>query len=93
MVYTLMGTSVCSVSPDSELSADKTSTASQLGTFLLPYHTGMDLACPDPLLSYDGARTPLTEYNLTTFSKTFTYVGACPVFLAFPAWPTLHLGS
>jgi len=74
------------------LSADKTSTAKQLGITLLPYHIGLDLACPRELSSYDGARISSTEYTSPLLTENFTYVGACPVF-SIPPWPTPRLGS
>ena len=46
-----------------ELSADKTSKASQLGITPLPYHIGSGLACPRELSGYDGARISPTVYT------------------------------
>jgi hypothetical protein len=73
--------------------ADKTSTASQLGIPLLPYHIGLVLACLRQLPSYDGARISPTEYTFPLLKKN-TYVGAClRVVFSLPAGPTPYLGS
>jgi hypothetical protein len=69
-----------------ELSADKTSPASQLEITLLPYYIGLDLACPRELSTTMAleSHTPNIPRHFKNKSTMWVRVSS----LAFP--PSLH---